>query len=619
MIESFHFLRPAWLLALLPLLGMLWRLHQFRSPLGQLSKICDPALLPYLAIAGNEGQRPRGTLATTALAGILAIVALAGPVWDRVPVPAFRNENALAIVLDLSMPMDASDIKPSRLDRARYKIADLLRARRDGQTALVVYAGDAFTVTPLTDDGATIASQLGALGTQLSPVAGQRADLGIELAVRLMTQTGLQTGDVLLMASAADETPAVAAAEHVAAAGFRLSVLGVGTAAGGPVPQAKGGLWKDQQGNILVPKLDAAMLRRLAEAGGGRYRDISSDASDVDALLAFFDRPRTRVPGSSNSQALLEQWVERGPWLLLALLPIAALAFRRGVLLILPLLMIGVPRPAAAFEWEDLWSKPDQRAAKAFADSRYDEAARRFGDRAWQGTAWYRAGDYQRALQSLKGIETADGWYNQGNALAQIGKFPEAIAAYQKALEKDPGHADAKYNKELVENAMKKKPEKKSDPSSKGKGAGQQQKSPNNEGKDAKDKQPDQGEQQKPDSGQDDREASDTDTAKGSNPNEPDSAPRDRSGQKSDAGAEPVQQAPEGQEPQATRSAENLPNEDPKKPPVRAETETSEQREEQQANEQWLRRIPDDPAGLLRRKFAWQHRQRQIQQQENGE
>ena len=175
-LAEFHFIRPFWLLAFIPytvILVLMWR-NKLRN--GNWSAVCDPALLPFI-LQEKVVNQSRWPLTSAALAAVLVIIALAGPTWQRLPSPVFRNDLAVVIALDLSRSMDAGDIKPSRLIRARYKIADILKRRKDGQTALLVYAGDAFTVTPLTDDTETIASQLEALNTDIMPSQG--SDTGL--------------------------------------------------------------------------------------------------------------------------------------------------------------------------------------------------------------------------------------------------------------------------------------------------------------------------------------------------------------------------------------------------------------------------------------------------------
>lgn len=614
MIETFHFLRPYWLLALLPLLAILWRLNRVRQGAGMLQRLCDPALLPFLLIDRPGLQSRQASSWLLGAGGLLAILALAGPVWERLPVPVFRNADALVIVMDLSLAMDATDLQPSRLDRARYKIADLLRLRRDGQTGLVVYSGDAFTVTPLTDDVATIASQVGALSTELVPVQGQRLDLGLEAALRLLRQGGVQTGHVLVMTSDVDTSAALDAARKVREQGYRLSVLGFGTEAGGPVRLGRRGLWKDASGNILVPKLNAAALRQIAEQGDGLYRTATADNADIDRLSSFFERSSAQAREGGDSQAELDQWVERGPWLVLLLLPLAALAFRRGSLFVLPLLVGAWSDPGEALTWQDLWTKPDHRGSEAFQREQFEDAARAFDDPAWRGAAWYKAGKYQEALQALKDVNTPEAWYNQGNALARLGQFAEAIAAYGKVLEREPGHADAKYNKELLEQYMKKKEQKQQKESNSGDQQGQQDSGQQDEQQkqDQKDqqKQEQQGEQ-KPEPSEQDRAADKHKDSEG----QPDSRQSDQASSDQPEPTPADQQPEEEQGKEAPQTSAEKENVD-EKSSRQSETELSEQREVQQANEQWLRRIPDDPAGLLRRKFAWQYRQRQRMTQE---
>ena len=618
MIESFHFLRPWWLLGFVPLALFAWQLARRQRAAGNLGELCDSELLPYLIVGAPAGGGRGHGIWMAGLSGTLALLALAGPVWERQPVPVFRSDDALVIALDLSYAMDATDLKPSRLDRARYKITDLLRARRDGQTALVIYAGDAFMVTPLTDDAATIQSQLSALTTTLPPVQGQRADLALDLAARLLQQAGLRSGNILLMTGDVDRAPTAAAAKRSESLGYRVSVLGFGTEAGGPVPRGRSGLWKDENGDIRIPKLGSEGLRAVAQAGGGSYREATSGPSDIEGLLSSFGRSGGAPTDTAAPQVRIEHWIETGPWLVLALLPLGALAFRHGGLLVLLLVLFPLPRPAGALEWAELWSKPDLSAAQAFERERYDEAAEQFQDEAWRAAAWYRAGKYEEALRAWQHVDTVDGWYNRGNALAKLQRYPEAIEAYAKALERDPQHADAKYNKELLENALKKKEQKQQRKSKSGQDpqdGGQPEKQRSNEGQDTEKD----GEQAQDEGDQNERPEE--------QPEEPQTAdhaqPKDHA-QGQDVAAEKTPQdekaageASRADEPDASGETGD---EQAAAPRARGEPGTGEtdaapdpmaRKEAQQANEQWLRRIPDDPAGLLKRKFAWQYRQRQ--------
>ena len=260
--NEFHFLRPIWLWAILPLMAvvLLWARHRLSK--GSWAEVCDAELLPYI-LEDSPGVRARWPLYLFALCGMVSIMALAGPTWERLPAPVFRNESALVIVLDLSRSMDVADIRPSRLQRARYKIIDILKQRKDGQTALVVYAEDAFTVTPLTDDTGTISSQLSSLSTSMMPVQGSRAKKALMRAEALLEQAGVRNGRILLVTDSVDSAVR-SVARDLKHKGYELLVLGVGTENGAPIPLSRGGFLKDSDGNIVLPKLRTGELEALA-------------------------------------------------------------------------------------------------------------------------------------------------------------------------------------------------------------------------------------------------------------------------------------------------------------------------------------------------------------------
>lgn len=632
---DFHFLRPWWLLALLPLAGLLWAHYRQRRGGGDWREFCDPALLPHILI-GAPARSARLPLWLAFLGGLLAVLALAGPAWERLPAPVFRNLSALVVVLDLSMAMDAADLKPTRLGRARFKIEDILRARKDGQTALVVYAGDAFTVTPLTDDAATITGQLSALAPRLMPIQGARVDLGLEMAGRLLKQAGLKSGDVLLVSTGEGLDGVDRKAASLRGEGYRVSVLGIGTAEGGPVPLAEGGFLKDDGGAIVVPRLDAAALRSLAEAGGGLYRTVDSGSGDIDTLLRFIDRRADEAHQTGNA-VQIEQWREAGIWLLPLLLPLAALGFRRGWLgMWVILAFLPAPRPAEAFEWQDLWLNPDQRAERDFRAGNTKEAAERFRNPEWKAAAEYKAGNYEQAAKDLESFDTAAGHYNRGNALANQGQLEQALKAYDRALRLDSRNEDAQYNRKLVEEALRKqqeeqKKQEQQQAPQQGQDQGQQPQpsqgnedgkeqppsEQNSQGNREQQNRPDddgngQASEQKPqESGQENQNAQRQSDGSDSSENQPDAAQRQPSPQENQP--EQAQQAKPAEQP---APGEDSKGEKDEPQPVLSESETHS--ESRQAEEQWLRRIPDDPGGLLKRKFYYQYRQRQQRQQPEG-
>ena len=302
-LAEFHFIRPYWLLAVIPYIVIVGLMLRNKLSQGNWSAVCDEELLPYL-LQEKAVNQSRWALTTGAIAALLTITALAGPTWQRLPSPVFRNESALVIALDLSRSMDAEDIKPSRLIRARYKIADILKQRKDGQTALLVYSGDAFTVTPLTDDTETIDSQLSALTTDIMPSEGSNAAVVLEKAVDLFKQAGLQKGQILLVTddvNVRETLPVVKSLD-----GYTLSILGVGTADGAPIALPEGGFLKDEQGSIVIPKLNAGELAKLAQAGKGDYQTITANDADIQTLLSAVDKP---VPQQEARRTKMYCWI----------------------------------------------------------------------------------------------------------------------------------------------------------------------------------------------------------------------------------------------------------------------------------------------------------------------
>ncbi|WP_340120973.1 VWA domain-containing protein [Methylobacter svalbardensis] len=583
---EFHFIRPYWLLAGLPFLAIVVLMLRNKLAQGNWSVVCDAALLPYL-LQEKPVNQSRWPLTAGAVAALLVIIALAGPTWERLPSPVFRNDSALVIVLDLSRSMDAADIKPSRLIMARYKIADMLKQRKDGQTALLVYAGDAFTVTPLTDDTETIDSQLSALNTDIMPSQGSNTVSALDKAVELFKQTGLQKGQILLVTDGVDVDKTLPAVKLLDK--HQLSILGVGTDDGAPVALPEGGFLKDGQGTIVVPKLNSHELSKLAQAGNGIYQTITTDDTDIQTIQATLDRP-VKQSGKENNNLLLDQWADKGPWLLLLVLPLAALTFRKGLLCFALLLILPLPKNSYALGWQDLWQTKDQQAQQAYKKQDYAKAAEQFANPDWKAAAHYKAGEYDKALESLNSSKSASSAYNQGNALAKAGQLEEAIKAYDKALAMNPNNSDAKHNKAVVEKELEKqKQDQKKDEKQQAKGDSEQ----NKEGE-----KPEKSDEQNPDQNKNEEKPEQKPERKPSDQQQSEENQQQNKAEEKKPEASQSQQAEQGKDEANKQDKEQIP----------ATPELSD--EQRQANEQWLKRIPDDPAGLLKRKFKYQYGQR---------
>jgi len=552
-----HFIRPLWL-ALVPLaviIPVLWR--QLRRPSGDWSKVCDSHLLRWLSV-GNAAAKPsRFGPWFAGLVWLVAAIALAGPSWQKLPDSSFTSRDARVLILDLSLSMLAEDLKPNRLEQANFRLSDMLVATSEGQTGLIAYAGDAFVVSPLTSDTNTIRNMLPALRPDVIPVSGSRPDRALELAAELLQRSGMARGEILLISDSGSRA-AVNKAASLAKQGIFTSVLAVGTIQGAPIPSGEGFI-SDKNGNIVVARLDRDALQAIAGAGRGKYSELTTGSNT--------DSPWAAVEGSEfarNEDALGERWKDTGPWLVLILLPFVAFSFRKGLLFVLPLLILpGVlisPDANAGF-WDDLWSTRDQQAQKALMQERAAEAAVLAKDPRIAGEAYYRSGDYANAGQSWSqvndGQKLADSHYNRGNALAQMGELEAALAAYDDALALDPGMEDAAFNRELIEQ-MKQEQEQQEQQDSDGESDEQQEGDESEQGE------------------QGDEESSEQQ-------------------QEGEQGDEESDEQTEGEE-----NGE----------PSQSELEKNWSEEDAQAMEQWLRRIPDDPGGLLRRKFRNQHERR---------
>ena len=642
MFEDFHFLQPEWFLALIPLGLLLWLVRKPGTADSAWRKVCDIHLLPWLLVhPGKAAARlPQYLLAS---GWLVAVVALADPVWEKQPQPAFRIQDARVIVLDLSRSMVTPDLKPSRLARARYKVADVLKRSEEGQTGLVAFAGDAFVVSPLTRDTDTIASLLNALDPNLMPVQGSRADLGLLKAGELMQQAGIPRGEILLIADGFDGARTLESAADLRDQGYSVSVLAVGTKAGAPLPNGQGGYLHDAAGNIVVPMLDTDALRALAAAGGGRYASISGNDTDLDVLLTDrVPRPGTRM---EDTGLKTDVWQSRGPWLVLLLLPLAALAFRRGWLLSAVVLVsstLTAPEPAMASAWDDLWLRRDQQAEQALQAGELEQATELAQDPLRRGTAEYRSGNYEQALQSFSNARGTDAAYNRGNALAQLGRYEDAIAAYDAALASQPGMQDATHNKALVEERLRQQQQSAQDASNAGQQESADSKSssePFAENAQGGANSQDESQAQSTDGGDAQDQASDQQTADTTPDGQQEGAQTSEQTSEADTGSEQPQEQQAGQEgnedertaesreqprsaeedrqsqpeqasrqpPEPTPAADTAEGQPPPGVQASADSLTTE---EQQAAEQWLRRIPDDPGGLLRRKFLYQYQQR---------
>ncbi len=600
---SLHLMRPEWLWAIVPAVLLALALWQQGRRSGSWSDVIAPDLLPHLL--GEEGDTRRRNLAPLLLvAWVIAAVAASGPSWNKIPQPVHQKQDALVLVLDLSYSMVAADLQPSRADRARQKLLDLLARRREGQTGLVAYAGDAHTVTPLTDDIPTIENLLPALHPSIMPVPGSAPAAAVEQAIALLRSAGIREGRILLVTDGIDNRDRAALRTSLASSGVRLSIMGVGTPSGAPLPLPRGGFLKDDSGAIVMPGLEEGPLRELATEHGGRYLRMQVDDSDLDYLLA--EGPLGLPEQTLALDRTADTWEDQGHWLALLLVPALLLMFRRGWLVCLAPLALALPvENARAGPWDDLWLTPDQQGQRALEMEDPAAAAALFESAPWAGTAAYRAGDYSSAAQRFSDGDSADDWYNRGNALARSGQLDEAIEAYRESLAREPEARDAQENLALVEQLRDQQREQEQQ---------QQQSQQDSEGQESQEQDGEQQPQQQDGQGESDQGAGEQSEGEQGQQDPGQSGEQDQGDQASnaEAGEQQGQEAEPGEQ-QAGTEAPEQPQPGDELMDMASAAAAGDDPEKEQAMEQWLRRVPDDPSGLLREKFRYESRRRQQQ------
>lgn len=639
-LSQLHFLRPEWFL-LLPLWGLLlWGLPRLQSAKTEWSQWIAPSFHELLVV-GSQVKDERFRQLRWILSGLwlLGTIALAGPAWERLPQPLLVRDQARVILLDLSYSMLATDLQPNRLERARYKVEDLLNRLQEGQTALIAYAGDAHTIVPLTEDVETIRSLLPSLHPSLMPVRGSRADLAIKAVQQLLQQAQVPLAHLIWITDGVPPEQLETLRSQLKTQPLQLSILALGTPEGAPIVLEKGNYLKDANNHIVIPQLDWEPLQELAALAGGQVLPLQFDDSDLERLVALEEAEHDYV--SQEEQLATDRWREEGPWLLLLALPLAAVLFRRGwlfgVLWFLPL-----PSTAQAWEWQHWFQNQNQQAYQLLEQGKAGEALERFDDPAWQGAAAYQAQRYEDAAGIWSQQEDPTAAYNQGNALARAGQLEQALQAYDQALATRPEWEDAQFNRDLVAKLLE---EQQSDQANRSTG-GNPNRPPEGEtssqeeeanqsassgGEPESNETPETSEAASGDSVQNDQVAADQAPEEDQN-----QGAEESTGQQAQQ-SQSKEQAGSASGPQSSESRTQTEPRDKPQDPELTPTQTMEETEseenptetaayptnpaaaeQQQTLEQWLRRVPDDPGQLLRNKMRLESlRLRQAQQLEH--
>lgn len=551
MLTELTLLRPWWLL-LLALIPLWWIAARYVPQSdGGWSRVIPQPILARLRDGTTEGARhPTPRWSVVALITVMAL-ALSGPSLRYSEQSLHPYQDNLVVVLDVSLSMLVEDIPPDRLTQGKRRIRDILTMREGAETALVAYAGDAHVVSPLTRDARVIESFLPALDPFMMPAYGGRADLGVARAVELLEQAGRGPGRILLITDGMREHWHEPLLEYLSGTDHSLDILAIGTEEGGPIPLEDRGYLRED-GETVIVRTELEPLQSLASAVSGRAVRSTPGDQDLETLGLAPDRTATAQQGSDTAL----RRVDDGIWLIVLLIPLLLLTRRQGHLsaLILTATLAGWHPPVQASLWSALWLTPDQRGERAL-EKDPARAAAHFEDPDWAATASYRAGQYQQAAELWGMLDSARARYNKGNALAFAGELQAAIGAYDQALEQDPDFTEARENRQRLLELMQKKA---------------REQSP--EG----DPRPDPAHKPSRDPAQEAETAPDAD--------------EDETGNDSAQAPAPTES---GTAPQAEREQPSI------------------SWDEADRHEQWLQRIPDNPASLLQRKFQHEHQQRQ--------
>lgn len=611
-ITNFHFLRPFWLLSLLVPLLFYWRYYRGLNNKSTWENVCDKKLLNFLLVKGSSSQRRLITiLCMTAF--IATILAIAGPTWKKQEVPSMAPENPVIILLNLSSEMKEKDLTPSRLDRAKFKIMDLLKGLKSAQTGLIIYTNEPFLISPITDDPEIISNLLPSINYNIMPSNGDRLDRAINLAIEKFKNAGFFHGNIVIF------TPDV---------GQRFDLA---------LEAAKNAKNDKYLVNVIaVSKENNEKLKLISKYGGGIYENLSSDDRDVRRIDDFINQHISELKLSENMQLT---WLDMGYYLSIIPVICCLFLFRRGIFIFI--FMIGFAGSAQA-GW---FLNNNQEGYKAFSGNDFEAASQKFEDPNWKASAEYRKGDYKSALKYFSQTKDVTGMYNQGNALAKGGKIEEAIKKYEEVLKLEPEHEDAKFNLEYLKKQQDQQQQQQQNNQSSQSEQNQdqdqsdsdQQDSPNNQGespqapnkpqdnqgnndKPQQDQQSDQNKQdQGQDQDQDQQPQGGQQGSQGQNSDQNGNQDQDQKGNSGSASGGEGEDQNQGQGQDQPNDQNDAGNEKDQSDKDEQEQEGNvgqaqegedegDYDEEKQARVQKFREIPEDPGGLLKAFIAKEYR-----------
>lgn len=588
---DFHFLRPLWLCALLILIPIVYAFLRQKQTGGQWQKYINPALLKHINIETKQSQSLTYLFTCSILTVAVSCLSLAGPTWEKSPSPTTDSQSSLVIVLDQSLSMLAQDIKPSRNEMAKRKIQDIIKLNRYKNIGLIVYAGTANTVVPITDDHATLLNFLPAISPIIMPALGSQALQGIKLANELIRNVGMGEARILLITDGISANQIDSLATY--AQTTPISILQIGTKTGAPIPLPEQGYLKDKNGEIIVAHVNMQPFSQLASISDFRVDKLSVNDDDVKYLVPL---PSNIGNNTQQTENEYDTWVEYGYYLIFILIPICLIHFRKGLFFTAQILLCAIfsPTDSYATTEQSIFLNDNQNAHKAYESGDFDTAKKIFNDRSWRGLSALNAKQYESAIDILKETNTSTDQYNLGLAYAGAQKYDQAIEAFEHALSLDPTLEAAQKNIKTIQDFID-----------------QQQASQNQDqnSESAENDQNQQNSQSQENAKQD--QASDAKKPKEQQP-QSDSSPENEQKDENEADKQDQENNRPKEDSLSEKEEDTIEkNEEDDKQRNARQAEEDEQSQEQseknQAIMKQLREVDEDPSSLLKNKFQYQY------------
>jgi len=471
LLNNLHFLRPEWFLALLPVIWIIWKAWQTSRKQGAWHEVIAPKfrhlLLGENSSVGASANEKIGYVGLS-IAWFFAVLALSGPWVKSVDIPAEKSQQGVVIVLDLSLSMLADDLSPNRISRVKYKLTDLLKQYPQYATGMVVYAGTAHTISPISEDNQTLLGLLPSLNPVMMPKFGSKPLQGLLLAQKLFDGAQITNRHIIWITDDIEKNQIQPITTWLNDHNDSVTLMTVGTTKGGVVQVPNYGLLKDDKEKLIMPKVPFERFAELEKKTHIKWIDLKPEDTGVKNLLPP-DIANTDKLAQSKHAKEVNHPLDIGAYFLFLLLPIVAFVFRRGTLLslvVITLLPIGLLTPKTSYAM-DYWSElpsifqsPDQQGYEAWENKKYGAAEALFENQQWKASALYRQGKYAQAAKIYALDKTPIGYYNLGNALTMDGKPAEAKKAYEQALKLNPNLSQAKDNLAVINKLLAQKPNK---------------------------------------------------------------------------------------------------------------------------------------------------------------